>query len=300
MIAPLQRLLFVPQAALRIVLVACALLAHPSSAQEELESDASAEPDGTSAVAPANRSQPEQVTAGVTPKPAPKPKSLRGVVAFVSPDGSYFHVMAGGQAYGFRVAPPLALPEFAQSIDVRYDETSHSSGGWDALEINVRGPGTLPDPIRCTPDDVLAGRHNGRWVEVEAVVLQVKFATGFLWIQLVGSGGWGMANVHRWPAGPLGDQWWGARIRLRGLNLGKGQNAFRINGPDLMTVVKPGLAHAFDLAPSDIATVLASPVPNPERVRLRATVLGSQGGTIYLRSGQTAFQANLLYPFDSN
>lgn len=305
MIAPLQRLLSVRGTTLRIALggfalAVLALPAFPLSAQETFETDESAVPEGLPASGPATRPLPDPSTVEATPKPAPKPKSLRGVVAFVSPDGSYFHVMAGRQAYGFRVAPPLAMPEFAQSVDVRYDETSHSSGGWDALEVTTRGPGELPEPIRCTPDDVLAGRHNGRWVEVEAVVLQVKFATGFLWIQLVGPGGWGMANVHRWPAGPLGDQWWGARIRLRGLNLGKGQNAFRINGPDLMTVVKPGLAHAFDLPPSDIAAVLAGPAPNPERVRLRATVLGSQGGTIYLRSGQTAFQANLLYPFDSN
>jgi signal transduction histidine kinase len=67
-----------------------------------------------------------------------------------------------------------------------------------------------------------------------------------------------------------------------------------------MTIVQPGLARPFDLAATDIGSVLSAPAPSPERVRLRATVLGSHGGIVYLRSGQTAFQANVLYPFDSN
>jgi signal transduction histidine kinase len=245
-------------------------------------------------------SAPEPAHPAAPASPASQIKSMRGVVAFASPDGSYFHILTGGQARGFRLAPPLTLPEFGQDVEVRYDTASQASGGWDALEIRAVGPGTFPAPVSCTPDDVLAGRYNGHWVEVEAVVLQVKYATGFLWIQLAGPNGWGMANVHRWPAGPLGDQWWGARVRLRGLNLGKGQNAFRIHGPELMTVLKPGLAHPFDLPESRVTDVMAAPEPSPERVRLRATVLGSQGGIISLRSGQTALQANLLYPFDSN
>ena len=248
----------------------------------------------------ADAGEPEPAPRAETSGPDAEVKSMRGVVAFVSPDASYFHILTGGQARGFRLAAPLTVPEFGREVEVRYLTASQASGGWDALEIKSMGPGTLPAPVNCTPDDVLAGRYNGRWVEVEAVVLQVKYATGFLWIQLVGHGGWGMANVHRWPAGPLGDQWWGARVRLRGLNLGKGQNAFRIHGPELLTIVKPGLARPFDLPGSRIEELAAAPAPTPERVRLRATVLGSQGGIIYLRSGQTALQANLLYPFDSN
>ena len=39
---------------------------------------------------------------------------LRGVVAFVSREGSYFHVIVGSRTEGFRVALPVAVPEFGQ------------------------------------------------------------------------------------------------------------------------------------------------------------------------------------------
>ncbi len=227
-------------------------------------------------------------------------KRLRGVVAFVSRESGYFHLMASGRAEGFRVAAPLELPQFGQDVEVDYDEKSGMSGGWDALALQIHGPGELPPPEVCTPDDVQAGRYNRHWVEVEGVVLQVKYATGFLWIQLVGKGGWGMANVYNWPTGPLGDQWWGARVRIRGLNLGKGQNAFRVAGPELVTIITPGLAKPFDLPERQMEEVAALPGPTADRVRIRASILGVQGSVVYLRSGGIALQADLMYPFDSN
>ena len=225
---------------------------------------------------------------------------LRGVVAFVSEQLDYFHVMVGSRAESFRLAAPLTMPGFGQEIEVDYRESSLLSGGFDALAIQVIGQGQLPEPTVCTPDDILAGRYNRHWVEVEGVVLQVKYATGYLWMQLAGAGGWGMANVYHWPAGPLGDTWWGAKVRIRGLNLGKGQNAFRVHSPELVTVLVPGRASPFDIETSPMAAVAALPKPQAERVKIRATILGVQTGVVYLRSGGIALQADLMYPFDSN
>ena len=122
---------------------------------------------------------------------------LRGVVAFVSQAGDYFHVMVGSRAEGFRVAAPVVMPGFGQEVEVDYRETSALSGGFDAVAIRVLGQGQLPEPTRCTPDDDQAGRYNRHWVEVEGVVLQVKYASGFLWIQLAGAGGWGSSLGFR-------------------------------------------------------------------------------------------------------
>ena len=225
---------------------------------------------------------------------------LRGVVAFVSREGDYFHAMVGSRAEGFRVAAPLTVPGFGQEVEVDYRETSALSGGFDAVAIHVLGQGQLPDPVICTPDDIQAGRYNRHWVEVEGVVLQVKYATGFLWIQMAGQGGWGMANVYHWPAGPLGDTWWGAKVRIRGLNLGKGQNSFRVHSPELVTVLRPGRPSPFDLKDSPMAAVAALTKPQPDRVKIRATILGVQAGVVFMRSGGIALQADLMYPFDAN
>jgi signal transduction histidine kinase len=163
----------------------------------------------------------------------------------------------------------------------------------------VLGQGRLPEPTACTPDDVLGGRYNRQWVEVEGVVLQVKYAAGYLWIQLAGKGGWGMANVYHWPAEPLGDTWWGAKVKIRGLNIGKGQNAFRVHSPELVTVLEPGRAWPFDLPETPMAELAALTEPKPDRVKIRATILGVQGSVVFLRSGGIALQADLMYPFDS-
>lgn len=225
---------------------------------------------------------------------------LRGVVAFVSQAGDYFHVMVGSRAEGFRVTDPVAVPGFGQEVEVDYRETSALSGGFDAVAIRVLGQGQLPEPTVCTPDDIQAGRYNRHWVEVEGVVLQVKYAAGYLWIQLAGKGGWGMANVYHWPAGPLGDVWWGAKVRIRGLNIGKGQNAFRVHSPELVTMLAPGRPSPFDLPQSPMAEVARLPGPQADRMKIRATILGVQGSVVYLRSGGIALQADLMYPFDSN
>ena len=154
-----------------------------------------AAPPGTAAVTVAGESTegPGDVAAGAA-QSGPVVQ-LRGVVAFVSQAGDYFHGMVGSRAEGFRVAAPVVMPRFGQELEVDYRETSALSGGFDAVAIRVLGQRQLPEPTRCTPDDIQAGRYNRHWVEVEGVVLQVKYATGYLWIQLAGAGGRGMANV---------------------------------------------------------------------------------------------------------
>ena len=268
------------------------LLALPAAAQEAAEAPGLEEGAGVEgmAEAPAQAGAPD---AGAVTQ-------LRGVVIFVSRERDYFHVMVGSRAKGFRVVAPLEVPGFGHEVEVDYREASVLSGGWDALAIRSLGQGQLPEPVVCTPDDIQAGRYNGQWVEVEGVVLQVKYATGFLWIQLAGKGGWGMANVYHWPAGPLGDTWWGAKVRIRGLNIGKGQNAFRVQGPELVTVLKPGLAWPFDLPERPMTELAALVEPQSDRAKIRATILGVQGSIVFLRSGGIALQADLMYPFDSN
>ena len=274
-------------------IMALLLLTTPARAQEAATGSPAEVPAGPVADGPGDH---PAVEPGQEAGPVVK---LRGVVAFVSRERDYFHVIVGSRTEGFRVALPVAVPEFGQQVEVDYRESSARSGGWDALAIEVLGQGQFPEPTVCTPDDIQAGRYNRQWVEVEGVVLQVKYATGFLWIQMVGKGGWGMANVYHWPEGPLGDTWWGAKVRIRGLNIGKGQNAFRVHGPELVTVLSPGLRWPFDLPETPMAGIAALTEPRPDRVKIRATILGVQGNIVFLRSGGIALQADLMYPFDA-
>ncbi len=225
-------------------------------------------------------------------------QTVRGVVAFVDPNGAYFQLLVNGSVRGFRVLAPQQPPDFGMEAEVDYQDSTRTNAGWDAAAIRVRGAGTFPVPKKATPDDMMGGRFNTEWVEVEGVVLQAKYAMGVLTVHLAGKGGWGIATVYRWPAAKLGNDWWGAHLRLRGINLGHGQNAFRVHSPDLLTVVKPGLASPFDFPESDPAAVAALPAPSPERVKFPAVVLAYQDGMAFLRSGNTAFQADILYPFD--
>lgn len=268
----------------------CQAPGDASTDPEELESQ-------TAGSAPS--SAPDSVKEPVTPTKSSGLKTMRGTVVFVSERSSYFHMLKDGSAQGFRVLESQKMPSFGQDVEVNFDPSSLRSGGWDALTISVLGTGKLPSPIPCTPDDAIVGKFDNRWVEVDAVVVQVKYAMGFLWIQMAGRGGWGMANVYHWPAGPLGNEWWGAKVKIRGLNIGHGQNALRVNDPSLITVVKPGVADPFSIPVSDIDGLVARKDGSPERVKVRATILGTLFNIVYLRSGNTAFQADILYPFDT-
>ncbi|MBI3868020.1 MAG: HAMP domain-containing histidine kinase [Verrucomicrobia bacterium] len=164
----------------------------------------------------------------------------------------------------------------------------------DAVE-NL-GPGVLPKPATPKAPETLFGKLHARWVEVEGVVMQAQIEDG-VQLHVTDSTGWTVATIMNWPSAWAPTYSWGARVRLRGAVIGRGQTAFRMISPEQITVITPGLAELFaaPLLAGDALKALSS--PTPERRRVRATVVGRHDEFLYLRSGDVAFRANLLAPW---
>lgn len=107
-------------------------------------------------------------------------------------------------------------------------------------------------------------------------------------------------NVHEWRSGLALQEAWGARLRLRCANVGRGHPALRVSSSDQITVIKPGTAALFDAPLADPAALVAAGI-KADRVRLRTIVLAQHGDFIYLRSEQgPALRASVLQPFHAS
>ena len=95
--------------------------------------------------------------------------------------------------------------------------------------------------------------------------------------------GWAMINVHDWRGGGSIQDWWGARLRIRCANVGKGVLALRATSRDQITIVKPGLSDPFSAPLGDVEAI-RSGSPTMERLRLIGTVIRSEKNGVYLRA----------------
>lgn len=157
--------------------------------------------------------------------------------------------------------------------------------------------GALPDPIKTGLAPALNGTTAGRWVEVEGVVMQAALQNGVVMLHLTDRTGWAVVNVHEWKPGVSMRDWWGARLRIRCANVGRGHSALRVSSTDQITVMTPGTTDLFAAPEADFDKLKAGS-NGPERLKVTATVLAQEGDVVYLRSAQgTALRASFLRPF---
>ena len=275
---------------LRFLLPVLAVLPPPAHADE-------APPPTASTIAEVNRvlSDPAQTN--------PRRLTFRGVVTFVSRLGDI--CLQDGRD-GVVIEPPAgsARPALGDMVEATADIAFITIDAADpdlyvhADEVRIIGPGKLPEPDRPWLVDALNGKSSRRWVEVEGVVMQAMLERGVVMLHLTDQSGWAVVNVHDWREPVSLRGWWGARLRIRAANIGRGHQALRVTSSDQITVLAPGVTDVF-AAPEADPSALRSSGPAPDRVRLTATVLAVEEGWVYLRHPNGAFRASLLGPFSS-
>ena len=103
--------------------------------------------------------------------------------------------------------------------------------------------------------------------------------------------------MHDWRPGTVTNDWWGARLRVRAANVGRGHTALRVTSSDDVTVLMPGTEEWFGAPVADVAALRQSG-PTADRYRFDGTVLHASADEIYVRSDAgVAFRTSLLAPF---
>jgi signal transduction histidine kinase len=284
----MQRSACLVQCALAALIGLLAGLAAPVAAQETTNGQ-------SATIAEVNRilSDPAHTTA--------RRLIFRGVVTFVSRAGDI--CLQEGRD-GVMIEPPSgsARPTLGDSIeataDVGFQSTDTSDPDLYLRTEAIRKIGTapLPEPEKPWLAEALVGKCSRRRVEVEGIVMQATLERGVVQLHLTDASGWAVVNVHDWrePASLAG--WWGAHLRLRGANIGRGHHALRVTSSDEITVVKAGTSELFAAPPADLAALRAA-TPTPDRLRVEATVLAVDEEAVYLRSATDALRATLLVPY---
>lgn len=225
--------------------------------------------------------------------------TLRGVVTHVEPERGNFSIQdaSGGVQCSLAVGG-RELPAMAAEVEVTGRLVVTPLGVTCAqAALRTLGPGRLPEPVPATVHEVLTGRHDRLWVELEGVILQASWSAGFLWLHLAGTDGWCVARVGGWNGRPIPADWWGARVRVRGANIGSGPWALRVTSFGQVEFLQGGRSDPF-AAPLLEAAAWARQKPDPARIRVRARVLGEAGGRLLLRAGELAFMADWLQPYE--
>ena len=227
---------------------------------------------------------------------------FRGTVIFTSRAGDF---CLQQDASGLMVEPrDTALrPALGDLVEVEAPVAFHAADTLDqsfffkATTARIISHGPLPEPVKTSLPAALEGRTAGRWVEIEGVVMQTALQNGVVTLHLTDTSGWAVVNVHDWRPGFSLRESWGARLRVRCANVGRGHPALRVSSSDQITVVSPGTAELFAAPLADPAALPAGGA-KADRLRLTATVLAQQGDYIYLRSEQgPALRASVLRPF---
>ena len=231
----------------------------------------------------------------------PVTKRFRGTVIFTSRVGDF--CIQQDEA-GLMIEPPdpALRPALGELVEVEAPVAYHSADTLDpafffkATTARIIGKGTLPEPVRTILPDALNGGTAGRWVEVEGVVMQSAVENGVVRLHLTDDRGWAIVNVHQWQTGLSMRDWWGARLRVRCANVGRGHPALRASSSDQITLIAPGTTEQFGAPLADIKSLPTSG-PKIDRLRLTATVLARHGELVYLRSDQgPALRASFLGP----
>ena len=198
---------------------------------------------------------------------------------------------------------PALRPELGDLVEAEAAVSFHAADTLDpgfflkTTTARILEPGRLPEPLGTSLPTALNGANAGRWVEVEGVVMQAALQNGVVTLHVTDMSGWAVVNVHDWRAGLSLREGWGARLRLRCANVGRGHTALRVSSTDQITVVAPGTEELFAAPLANLAALQASGA-TADRLRLKATVLARHEEFIYLRSEQgPALRASVLQPF---
>lgn len=235
---------------------------------------------------------------------------LKGIVTDADAKNGHFSLHDGTGALSVTLPVGDTPAELASEVEVE----GHMIGQvlvdrpWSQLQATnwkTVGKGSLPVPTAATVPEVADFQHLDQWVAVEGVVLQVKYSSPLLTVQISNDKRWCNALVRDWPKEGMPKDWVGATVRIVGVNNGFARAplfTLTVPSPAQITVLKPGVENPFD-APATNTTVLQKKgKPSSERYKLTGTLLETvTGGVSYVRGADGGtFSFYPVYPLDQD
>jgi len=232
------------------------------------------------------------------------PVHLHAVVTFV--DAGFGELFVQDETAGIFVFEPVSdVPLHAgQFVDLTGITTP---GGFSPCitkaHLTVLGVGTLPKPIRLPLEELVGGKEDGQWFELEGVVRSGQTKGSRLLLNVAAVGGSFVAVLPEFPS-DWSRKWVDARVAMRGA-LAPIFNERRQSAGVRLFVPRSDLVRIEETAPPDVfrlpqATALSvgqfHPLERlPRRIRVRATVAALEPGmAMYVAdaTGNLEVQAN--------
>ena len=162
--------------------------------------------------------------------------------------------------------------------------------------IKVLGVAPLPEPKRLPFEELVGGKEDGQWFELEGVVRSGQTKGGRLLLNVAAVGGNFVAVTPGFPE-DWSQKWVDARVVMRG-NLAPIFNERRQSAGVRMFVPGSDFVHVKEAAPPDVFRLPEAPAVSvgrfhpleqlPRRIRVRATVVGLDPGMAMYVADATA------------
>jgi signal transduction histidine kinase len=222
---------------------------------------------------------------------------VRGVITFVDLGLGGWYLQNGPDAIFVQMQLASGVNPYLR-LEGMYVEVQGTIGGANGLGIipldfaKILGKGQMPEPLRASMDDLLAGNCDGKWVQLDGVV--TAFEKQRLWLRVNGGQLVVWVNETDWKGE---DRMLGSFVRVSGvcapLNSGQQRLGVRLLVPsaDWVETLEASPENPFNLPTSTIDRLLQ---PDPRAPRLR-TPFRKITGVVTYKESQTLFvQTNSL------
>ena len=101
---------------------------------------------------------------------------VRGVITYIDDRMGGFYLQNGDDALRVPTQLPAGLSAFIRQEGMYVELTGVAGNNWVSPSdfLTFLGKGSLPEPNRPSYDELMTGRDDDRWVELEGVVISVK------------------------------------------------------------------------------------------------------------------------------
>lgn len=226
---------------------------------------------------------------------------VSGIVIHQGSNGEIV-IQDGTQGMRVLLKPDMPAPQIGDLVEIEASfqfNAADADAPISALTIKNQGRSTMPEPAKPWLIEALNGKNDRQWIEIEGVVMQARLQGTTLTLHLTDQSGWALATIERWPSNIAFTNGWGAHLRLRGANIGRGDKSIQIPSPEHVTWLRPGVGTPFTEPAANAVLLRQLAKGSPARTRLTGVVLAVDGDSVFVRSGETALRASYLQPFSA-
>jgi len=222
---------------------------------------------------------------------------VRGVITFVDLGLGGWYLQNGPDAISVQLQLASGVNPYLR-LEGMYVEVRGTIGGINGLSIvpldfvKILGKGQMPEPLRASMDDLLAGSYDGKWVQLDGVV--TAFEKQRLWLRVNGGQLVVWVNETDWKGE---ERILGSFVRVSGvcapLNSGQQRLGVRLLVPstDWVETLEASPENPFNLPTSTIDRLLQ---PDPRASRLKTPFRKITGVVTYKESQMLFVQTNSL------